>query len=224
MSYTPGTTPRNFEEFLECYENELIVRRLFPKKDIGIGKGDIYKRVISSDGKTEKCRKYWAFCIQNGYRITELDKPDNTHAIEKRCAYQQICASEDFILFNGDEKKDIDGLITLATKFNGTLQEAIKKYKPVRLVADRHTLQGIDTTLQKEECPFIKEGICYLFPEITPDIAEFVIWKDVYENPVPVDGGCGTSVCYIYEWVAIAIHKPEKFIKVNTLKTSSDIP
>ena len=42
MSYTPGTTPRNFEEFLECYENELIVRRLFPKKDIGIGKGDIY--------------------------------------------------------------------------------------------------------------------------------------------------------------------------------------
>jgi len=215
MSYTPGTTPRNFEEFLECYENELIVRRLFPKKHIGIGKGDIYKRIISSDGKTEKCRKYWAFCNSNGYQISELDKPNKTYDIEKRCVYQQICASEDFILFNGDEKKDIDGINTIATNFDGTLQEAIEKYSPVRIAADRHTLQNIDITLPKEECPFIKSGICYLFPEITPDIAEFVIWKDVYENPVPVDGGCGTSICYIYEWVSIAIHKPEEFIKVD---------
>lgn len=214
MSYTPGTTPRNFEEFLECYENELIVRRLFPKKDMGIGEGKIYTKIISNDGKIARIGKYCAVCIANGYQITELDNPNHTYAKEKEITYNEICITEDVILFNGD-KKNTDGLDIRATNFDGTLQEAIEKYNPARIIANRHTLQNIDTTLPKEECRFIKDGICYLFPEITPDIAEFVIWKDVYENPVPIDGGCGTSICYIYEWVSIAIHKPEEFIKVT---------
>jgi hypothetical protein len=214
MSYTPGTKPKNFAEYVECAIDELIVRRLIPRKELGIETSGLYKT---------KKTVYQAFCNDCGYQINELDKPNNTYILEKNCAYEQICMSEDNILFNGLYQtvgNDINmllipGLNTLATKFDGTLQEAIEKYEPARIVAHRLSYKNIETMLPKDEFVFIDIGTYYLFPEITPDIAEFVVWKDVYEDPTPRYIGNGKSVCDIYEWINIVIHKPEKFIKVT---------
>jgi len=215
MTNTKNTVPKNFEEFLEHYKNETIVRRLFPKKEVKINGGKIYSKVISNNGKTAKCRSYPAFCIQQEYQISELDKPGHSYEMDKKTAYELICATEDFVLLNGDEINYVDGLNKIAVEFIGTPQEAIEKYNPVRIIANRQTLKNINTSLPKDENRFIDDGKCYLFPEITPDIAEFVVWKDVYEDPIPTSSSCGISIYSIYEWVGIAIHKPEKFIKVT---------
>ena len=214
MSYTQSTEPKNFAEYIECCMDELIVRRLLPRKELRIETSGLYKT-----NKTV----YQAFCNNCGYQIDELDKPNHPHTQEKKYAYNEICRSEDNILINGLHQtvgKNIDmvlipGLNTLATKFDGTLQEAIEKYEPARIVAHRLSYKNIETMLPKDEFVFIDIGTYYLFPEITPDIAEFVVWKDVYEDPTPRYIGNGKSVCDIYEWINIVIHKPEKFIKVT---------
>ncbi|MFA5433398.1 MAG: hypothetical protein WC929_00175 [Bacilli bacterium] len=113
MSYTQSTEPKNFAEYIECCMDELIVRRLLPRKELGIETSGLYKT-----NKTV----YQAFCNDCGYQIDELDKPNHPHTQEKKYAY---------------------------------------------------------------------------------------------EDPTPRYIGNGKSICDIYEWINIVIHKPEKFIKVT---------
>jgi len=206
--------PTNFKEYLDCYLPELTVRRLFPRKDMEQDSGKIYKkeRIINN---YMNISKWEACCISSGYETSVIDKPDRLYTAEKCDAYAQIIATEDNLLFHGDKANYIDGLDKLSTKFNGLLKTAVEKYNPSRIVANRTMLKDIKIDTQLDECQFVEDGTYYLFPEITPDIAEFVIWQDVYEDPVPFKQRGGTNLYDMYEWVAIAIHKPEMFIKVR---------
>lgn len=213
MSYVPGTLPKNFKEYEECYKNELVVRRLFPRKYFNITDGNYKKEFITNDKAS--IRTYSSICVDTGYQIRETDKPSRECIGKNRC-YNQICATEDYILFHGDKENYIKGLSEIAiTERTGNLFTAIEKYKPSHVIANRSSLKNIlVVNFPYVECQFVENGVYYLFPEITPDIAEFVIWKDVYEDPVPFRQQGGSNLYNIYEWVAIAIHEPEKFVKV----------
>lgn len=211
MSYISGTIPKNFEEYVECYKNELIVRQLFPRKDIIIGNGDIYEKE-GLPGTISK--KYDSYCISSGYEARIVYKPTHSYINERLASFAQIIATEDNMLFHGSKANYLKGLDNIATKFNGSVHQAIEKYHPARIVANRTMLKDLRIDIPINECQFVENGIYYLFPEITSDIAEFVVWKDVYEDPVPFRRQCGTNFYDIYEWVAIAIHEPKKFIKV----------
>lgn len=208
-------TPTNFTEYFDLYEEYLIVRRLFPIKDMTSTYEDYVKTYPSPDNKTISMRRYEACCIDSGYETKIIDKPGRFYNAEKCESFAKITATEDNLLFHGDKNNYIDGLDKVATKFTGLLKTAISKYNPERIVANRSMLKDIDVSIKIDECQFVEDGTYYLFPEITPDIAEFAIWKDIYEDPVPFRDHGGSNFYNIYEWVTIAIHKPEMFIKVR---------
>jgi hypothetical protein len=213
MSYKICSQPKNFSEYIECYNNEITVRRLFPRKEFNLTDGS-YRKEYPTDNNRIRVSSYSPIRIACGYETRETDKPGCSYNPEKNFVYNKICATEDYLLFHGDKVNYIDGLDKLATEVSSSIQSAIEKYKPARIIGDRHTLWNIKTDLPCDECQFIPTGTVYLFPEITPDIAEFVIWKDVYEDPVPFRQKGGSNFYNIYEWVTIALHDPKKFIKV----------
>lgn len=207
-------TPTNFKEYLDLYIGETVVRNLFPRKDMTIEDGEWYTKEYINNN-TMNVRKYQANCIDCGYETHEIDKPNRSYNSEKSFAFSQIVATEDNLLFHGCKSLGLEGLDKCAkTVITGTLQSNEEKYHPNLIVANRTSLRNIKTNTPLKECQFIENGVYYFFPEITPDIAEFVVWKDVYEDPEPFRQLGGKNIYDIREWVAIAIHEPKKFIKV----------
>lgn len=187
---------QEFEEYLDLYKSETIVRQLLP-----------YKYANTDDERLYR--------IGSGYIINDTDTC-GTIKCKMENIFYEILYREDYTFLYGTPEMNVDGLDKLCSKTTLDLSNAIIKYLPKYVLANRQTLKKLDIPdVIPIESQNVKSDVVYLMPEITEDIAEFLVLNDVTKDLNKLESGYNMQE--FYEWVYIDIHKPEKFIKVSIL-------
>ena len=193
------------KNYLKNFGPEFVVRSILSKRSL-------------TDSATNSKQPLEMFRIASGYFEEDFPRKSCEHEIE--VCVQMIIEREDWTFINGNKDLKLLGLTDTPTIRN-SLFEAIAEFKPKYILCDRTSMRLIKDiqNVQLVESQFVDFGVYYLTPEITNNIAEFVVSTELAES-YPCETKDGRIFHEIGEWINIKLYKIEKFVKVTIAQSA----
>jgi len=187
-----------------------IVRTILPQRKIA----ESLNFDVIENGT--KAKMYEVFQIASGFISNKTDKntkkQKDNFLRKKEIAIGYIYQKEDDLFINGQQFVGVSGIsVTKTVRYD--LLNAIKEFNPSAIITSSKILNIPNIHIFRNSS--IPRYVHYLIPkELKSSDAEFIISEDIGMEET-FDQSNDTVWNGIREWVAIEIHNPDVFIKVE---------